>query len=50
VTVERVRDMRALNEQLSVHNRGRDPVTLDLDMEVAADLAPTSACWTTTWP
>jgi glycogen debranching enzyme len=40
VTVERVRDMRALNEQLSVHNRGRHPVTLDLDMEVAADLAP----------
>jgi glycogen debranching enzyme len=41
VIVERVRDMRALNEQLSVVNRSRHPVTLDLDMEVTADLAPT---------
>ena len=40
VILERVRDMRTLKEQLSVRNRGRSPVTLDLDMEVAADFAP----------
>jgi len=40
VILERVRDMRTLKEQLSVRNRGRHPVTLDLDMEVAADFAP----------
>ena len=41
VILERVRDMRALKEQLSVRNCGRHLVTLDLDMEVAADFAPT---------
>ena len=41
VILERVRDMRTLKEQLSVRNRGRHPVTLDLDMEVAADFAST---------
>lgn len=41
VILERVRDMRTLKEQLSVHNRGSYPVVLDLEMEVAADFAPT---------
>ena len=41
VILEQVRDMRTLKEQLSVRNRGRHSVTLNLDMEVAADFAPT---------
>ena len=32
--------MRALTERLSLRNHGRCPVTLDLGIEIAADLAP----------
>ena len=41
VILEQVRDMQALTERLSLRNRGRHHVTLDLDVEIAADFAPT---------
>lgn len=41
VILEQVRDIRALTERLSLRNHGRHPVMLDLDVEIAADFAPT---------
>jgi glycogen debranching enzyme len=41
VLLEQVRDMRALTERLSLFNHGRCPVTLDLDVEIASDIAST---------